>query len=134
MKNNGVVKKIKKQANKLAKQSLPQIEKKIAGAVDKAISKHLTKSNLTKASQMAGTAVGKFFGSQMLGRTTTNAFSKLIGNGDYNVVRNGLIHAGPLSEAPSFSDGDNGYEVAFSEYLGDIFSGTLVAGTTTFNN
>lgn len=85
-----------------------------------------------------GSAIGSRYGpgGAALGMKAGDFVNRVIGKGDYTITGNSLMRGNlsKSSQIPFFTpDGKRGLRVTEREYLGDIRSGTLVSGSTTFD-
>lgn len=93
-----------------------------------------------RAASMAGRALGSLVGQGDLGAFAGESLAKLFGHGDYMVKSNSLMSALSSSVAlsgpqpPKFSSESRHIRVMEREFLGDISSGTLLAGSSIFTN
>lgn len=92
------------------------------------------KPTVKGAASHVGRALGSLVGQGDLGSMAAEGLAKLFGHGDYHIASNSLI---PSSKdfgpgIPKFSNTKRGTRITEREYLGDIYSGVLVGGSTTF--
>lgn len=95
-----------------------------------------TTPKISSAAKTIGRTLGNFVNQGDLGALAGESLAKFFGHGDYKVKTNSLIN-GPLSgpNPPKFgSHGKRGTRVIEREYIGDIISGAIVNGQSTFNN
>lgn len=98
------------------------------------------RSHASDAAALAGGALGGYFGQPALGAAAGRAVSKFLGFGDYELVTNSLIpearSAGPNGPPVPIFDrqGRRGVRVTEREYIGDVFSGTVVNGASVFTS
>lgn len=95
-----------------------------------------TTPKITNAASTIGRTLGNFVNQGDLGALAGESLAKFFGHGDYKVKSNSLIN-GPISgpNPPKFgSHGKRGTRVMEREYIGDIVSGALVNGQSTFTN
>lgn len=91
---------------------------------------------VSRAASTLGRTLGNFVNQGDLGALAGESLAKFFGHGDYKVKTNSLI-TGPLSgpNPPKFGQhGKRGTRIMEREYIGDIVSGALVSGQTTFTN
>lgn len=98
----------------------------------------LPKKSSSKVGQLASTA-GRVLGSTVglgdLGEHAGSALASLFGHGDYSLKSNSLMADASHVMVPKFdNNGKRGIRVREREYIGDIFSGALVSGSSTFTN
>jgi len=91
-----------------------------------------------KMAQMAGHALGSMVGEGDLGGQAGSTLAKWFGYGDYNVHVNSLIPVAngqpPQTGLKFDKDGKRGTRIIDREYIGDVFSGSLVSGSSVFTN
>lgn len=115
-------------------QILPRLEAKI-DHLEKSLV-HATPSK-ARAASTVGRVLGNFVGQGDLGALAGESLAKMFGHGDYSIKANSLMssisQSGP--NVPKFgTSGKRGIRVAEREFLTDIFSGSLVDGSSEFLN
>lgn len=98
--------------------------------------------SVKNAASSVGRALGSLVplpGASELGATAGDWLAKYFGHGDYSITSNSLIpgsrstHTSP-PEVVMSRDGKRGVRIVEREYIGDVFSGPLVGGSTAFSN
>lgn len=120
--------------------SIPEPLKRLEAKLD-----HLEKAlvhktpGVSSAASSIGRTLGNFVNQGDLGALAGSQLAKWFGHGDYQVKSNSLMKglgapgvAGP--NPPTFSKhGRRGTRITEREFLGDIYSSTLVSGSSQFN-
>lgn len=82
-----------------------------------------------------GRVAGNMIGGQGdLGQKAGETLAKWFGYGDYNLTKNSLINPDPSLGLKFHTDGKRGIRIMEREFLGDIYAGNLVSGSTEFTN
>lgn len=95
-----------------------------------------TTPKIAHAASTLGRTLGNFVNQGDLGALAGESLAKFFGHGDYKVKMNSLVN-GPLSgpNPPKFGKaGRRGTRIMEREFIGDIFSGDLVSGSSVFTN
>jgi len=90
---------------------------------------------VSEAAGSVGRAIGNRFGAGDLGASAATGLAKLFGMGDYTIKSNSLVKgsvSGPLM--PTFGTDRRTVRIAEREYIGDVFSGALSAGSSAYTN
>lgn len=95
---------------------------------------HIEKSLNRDAASTIGRTLGAVVGQPDLGAMAGRTLAKLFGHGDYTVKVNSLIKGSPPVTSSMSRDGKRGTRIVEREYIGDIFSGSLLSGSTQFTN
>nr|WPR18156.1 MAG: capsid protein [Chemarfal virus 149] len=107
---------------------LPRLEAKID---------HLERALAPKVSSAASTlgrTLGSLVGQGELGSIAGSTLAKMFGHGDYTVKTNTLMNSLSGPTLPKFSSNNRGTRIVEREFLGDVFSGPVLAsGSTTFD-
>lgn len=97
-----------------------------------------TTPTIKGAAATIGRTLGNFVNQGDLGALAGSQLAKFFGHGDYQVKSNSLVSAlhpgvaGP--QPPKFSTGKRGTRIIEREFIADISSGTLSAGSSVFTN
>lgn len=118
---------------------LPRLEAKI-DHLEKSLARTThTTPTIAKGASTIGRTLGNFLNQGDLGALAGESLAKYFGHGDYHVKSNSLMSSvtrgadGPVP--PKFSkSGKRGTRIVEREFLGDIFSGALVNGSSAFTN
>jgi len=125
---------LKKKNPKPRRDTVPVPRPVAAAKVRKNPKPHSQVSNLAA---LAGGALGGYFGNPAFGASIGRGASKLLGFGDYEIQSNSLMPGLDSSSSPPVplfgKNGRRAVRVQEREYLGDIFSGALVNGSSVFN-
>lgn len=100
--------------------------------LEKSLNKTSGPLTVNKAAGSIGRVLGNFAGQGDLGAMAGSALAKYFGHGDYKVKGNSLMEGNTYARATFSKDGRRGTRITEREYLGDIFSGPLVGGSTSF--
>ena len=87
-----------------------------------------------QAAGVLGRAAGTLLGNGELGQQAGEGLAKWFGYGDYSLTRNSLLAPDAELGLKFSSDGKRGIRIMEREFLGDIYSGQLVSGSSSFTN
>jgi hypothetical protein len=109
---------------------MQRLESKIDHLEKSLVKNPMSKSN---AAGLIGRTLGNFAGQGDLGELAGTSLAKFFGHGDYTVHSNSLMGVKKGSVVPSFAKVSRGTRYTEREFIGDIRSGVLSGGSTSFN-